>query len=271
MTFCFDIIYILVYYGMTKRLKPGESYRDRMREREFIQSCRALGLSVMTTSDLARIAGVEGRSLNMFLHRLQKRGAIERLERGKYYLAESPLESLSSSIVSPSYISFLYALSLHHLTTQIPRQIVIVSLRSRTGVGLEGYHIEFMKMKKGRFFGMERKRAGGRYFAAVATAEKAILDSLAYPSYCPTAEAARAISTGLDEGALKMDLLVDMTKRFGSRVAAKRLGYLAGLYGVDLFGRLGSMVSSRYDLLNPGLPSKGARNARWHLNVNEEA
>jgi len=225
----------------------------------------------MTTSDIDRIAGMAGPGLNMFLHRLQKRGAIERLERGKYFLAQSPLESLASSIISPSYISFLYALSLHHLTTQIPRQIVVVSLRSRTGVELEGHAIKFMKMKKCRFFGMERKKVGGRFFATVATVEKAILDSLAYPSHCPVAEAAHALSAGLDEGVLKMDLLADMTRRFGSRVAAKRLGYLAGLSGEDLFGRLGPMINSRYDLLNPGLPLKGARNARWRLTINEEA
>jgi predicted transcriptional regulator of viral defense system len=242
-----------------------------MNEREFIQRFRALGLSVMTTSDLARITGMASPSLNMFLHRLQKRGAIERLERGKYYLAESPPESLASSMVSPSYISFLYALSFHQLTAQIPRQIVVVSLWSRTGVDLEGYRIKFMKMKKSRFFGMERTRVGGRYFATVATVEKAILDSLAYPSHCPVAEAAHAISAGLDEGVLNMDLLADMAERFGSCAAAKRLGYLAGLSGADLFGRLGPMVNPRYDLLNPGLPPKGPRNARWRLTINEEA
>jgi predicted transcriptional regulator of viral defense system len=242
-----------------------------MNEREFIQRCRALGLSVMTTSDIQRIAGMACPGLNMFLHRLQMRGAIERLERGKYYLAESPLESLASSMVSPSYISFLYALSLNHLTTQIPRQIVVVSLRSRPGVELKGHRVEIMKIKKGRFFGMERKRVGGRFFATVATVEKAILDSLAYPLHCPVAEAAHALSTGLDEGVLKIDLLADMTKRFGSHVAAKRLGYLAELSGADLFGRLGPMVNPRYDLLNPGLPPKGPRNARWRLTINEEA
>jgi predicted transcriptional regulator of viral defense system len=118
---------------------------------------------------------------------------------------------------------------------------------------------------------MERTKVGGRYFATVATVEKTIVDSLAYPSYCPMAEIANAISAGLDEGKLELDLLVDMTKRFGSRVAAKRLGYLAGLSGEDLFGRLGPMVNPRYDLLNPGLPPKGPRNARWRLTINEEA
>jgi predicted transcriptional regulator of viral defense system len=177
---------------------------------------------------------------------------------------------MASSIVSPSYISFLYALSLHHLTTQIPRQIVVVSLRSRTGVELKGYRIKFMKLKRVRFFGMERTRVGGQYFATVATAEKTIVDSLAYPSHCPTTETADAISTGLEEGKLKIDLLVDMTRRFGSHVAAKRLGYLADRCGEDLFKGLEPMVNSRYDLLNPDMPSKGARNARWRLTINEE-
>ena len=254
---------------MTKGLNPWRFLVVAVKEREFIRRCRSFGLAVMTVSDIARITGNAGQGLLTFLYRMQKRGALERLERGKYYLEESPLESLSSSIISPSYISFLYALSLRHLTTQIPRQIVVASLRSRPGVKVGGHLVKFMKMKRSRFFGMERQRVGGQFFATVATAEKAILDSLAYPLHCPTAEAAAAISTGMDGKLLRMDVLAQMALRFGSRSAAKRLGYIAETLGEDLFDTLGPMVNARYDLLDWGLPPKGARNRRWRLVINE--
>jgi predicted transcriptional regulator of viral defense system len=126
-----------------------------------------------------------------------------------------------------------------------------------------------MRMKRSRFFGMERARSGGQYFATVASAEKAILDSLAYPMHCPVAEAAAAISTGVDGKLLRIDVLAEMALRLGSRSAAKRLGYIAESSGEDLFETLGPLVSARYDLLDSGLPSKGARNRRWRLIINE--
>lgn len=241
-----------------------------MREREFLRSVRSLGLAVVTTPDLAKIAGASGPGLNTFLHRLGRRGALERLERGKYYLADVPVAALASSIVSPSYISFLYALSLHHLTTQVPREIAVASRISRREVALGGHRIRFVRLRRDRFFGMERARAAGQYMVTVATAEKAILDSLAYPAHCPVAEAAGAVSLAISEKRLDAGRIVDMARRFGSSVAAKRLGHVADESGVDLFRGLKPLVNSRYDPLNPHLPPEGPRSAKWRLIINEE-
>ncbi|MBM4249576.1 MAG: hypothetical protein FJ149_09140 [Euryarchaeota archaeon] len=241
-----------------------------MKEREFLRNLRSLGLAVMTTPDLAKLARTSGQGLNTFLYRLEKRGVLARLERGKYYIPDTPPEALASSIVSPSYISFLYALSLHHLTAQIPREIAVASRRSRRGIRLAGHRIRFVRLGRDRFFGMERARAAGQYIVTVATPEKAILDCLAYPAHCPVAEAAGAVSAAMGEKLLDTKKLAEMARRFGSRVAAKRLGYIADVSGVDLFRGLGMLVNSRYDPLNPHLPPEGARNAKWRLIMNEE-
>jgi predicted transcriptional regulator of viral defense system len=240
-----------------------------MNERTFLQKANSLGIVLLSTSDISKITGEHGQGLNTFLYRLKKRGVIERLEKGKYYLRGSDIDAIASSIISPSYISFLYALSYYNLTTQIPNEMIVVSLKSRSPVGLNGYNVRFMKMKKDRFFGMKRIKKDRQAFATFATIEKAIIDCLAYPEYCPLAEVSYAISLVVRNRQLDKERLVSMTRSVGSSVAAKRLGYLLELSGLDLYNELRPMVNESYDDLNPSLPPGGPLSSKWRLNLNQ--
>ena len=93
---------------------PVNQSRIYMKERDFLKHLELHRLGVFTTSDAAKITGSSGRNLNIFLYRLEKRKVISRLERGKYHLTKIPVEIIASEIISPSYISFLSALSHHN-------------------------------------------------------------------------------------------------------------------------------------------------------------
>jgi len=242
-----------------------------MQERTFVRTINALGIGTFTIQDVAKILKMEGSGLNIFLHRLTKRNVISRIERGKYRLVDIPDEVVSTNIVIPSYISFLWALSYHKLSTQMPSNRTIVTLQRHAPITIGNSNVRFMVIQKKRFFGMARHKIQNAWEFAVAEPEKALIDSLCYPAYCPVSEVIDSIQTAAEEETLDLDRVVNYTLRMGSQVGAKRLGHLLAQVGIDLHDRLKSLVGGRYDPLDPHLPAKGKFDPRWHIIVNTEA
>ncbi len=249
----------------------GYAYPDTMQERTIIQTITALGLGTFTIQDAAKILKKEGPGLNILLNRLTKRKVISRIERGKYRLVDIPDEVVSTGIIIPSYISFLWALSYHKLSNQMPSNKTIVTLRKHAPLKIGNSNFHFMVIQKKRFFGMERHKIRNAWEFTVAEPEKALIDSLCYPAYCPVSEVIDSVQTGAEEELLVPERIVDYTLRMGSQAGAKRLGYLLDLVGINLYDRLRSLVGGRYDPLDPSLPAKGKYDARWHIIVNTEA
>jgi len=242
-----------------------------MQERTFLQAVNDLGLGTFTIQDIAKILGIEGSGLNIFSHRLAKRNVISRIERGKYRLVDIPDEVVSTNIVNPSYISFLWALSYHKLSSQMPSTRTIVTLRRHAPLTIGNSNVHFMVIQKMRFFGMARHKIRNVWEFVVAEPEKAIIDSLCYPAYCPITEVIDSIQTAAEEEMLDLERLVNYSLRMGSQAGAKRLGHLLDQVGIDLHVSLKSLVGGRYDPLDPHLPAKGKFDSRWHIIVNTEA
>jgi len=99
----------------------------------------------------------------------------------------------------------------------------------------------------------------------VAEIEKAILDSLFLPRYCPISETFHV----LREVNLDYEKLFDYVRRFNSKIAAKRLGYLLEVAGIDAYDSLKNLISKNYELLNPLKPPKNERDEKWKIIVNE--
>jgi predicted transcriptional regulator of viral defense system len=119
-----------------------------------------------------------------------------------------------------------------------------------------------VKFKKFRFFGFKREILEGK-FVFVAEIEKAIVDSLYLPKYCPTSETFFA----LRNANLNLEKLFKYAKRMNSLAVIKRLGYLLEVVGIDASEIKTSFKN--YTLLNPSLPKKGAVNEKWKLIINE--
>lgn len=96
---------------------------------------------------------------------------IKRATRGIYYLQDTDIGEIATSIASPSYISLLSAFALLVATTQIPLEIQVISPVQRDSLYLEGYRIKFIKLGRDRIFGYARINS-----TMIATLEKAIID-----------------------------------------------------------------------------------------------
>lgn len=236
-----------------------------MKSQELIKTLFLLKKPVFTINDAAKITGKEKAYLKVYLLRLKKRGLIQSAERGKYFLPQNHLLA-ASGLIYPSYISFLSAYSYYQITMQMPRKIQIVSLRQKKELKLGEYLVQFIKLPRKKLFGYKREDYNdGTLF--VAEKEKAIVDSLYLPEYCPLDETFYVLDSGIDIGKL-----IDYALQMDSIVLLKRLGYLLELKGEEIYPKVKSKLNKRYDLLNPQL--KATKNTKisgkWRLIINDK-
>jgi hypothetical protein len=85
---------------------------------------RSNGKIVFTCAELANVAAAPLRSVRVSLNRLQKQGVLVRYAHGRYGLpaAVTP-QLLLPTLDSGAYITGAYALFLHNLITQVPREV----------------------------------------------------------------------------------------------------------------------------------------------------
>lgn len=231
---------------------------------KFIKTLGEFEKPIFTVNDAARILDTDKEYARLYLHRLKSKGVMLAVERNKYSLADTHSYAIASNLVFPSYISFLTAMHYYGATTQIPGTIYIASTSSKKSLDFEGYSINFIKLKKERFFGYSRVKFQNK-FIFMAEKEKMIIDSLLLPQYCPIDETMRA----LGDKDLKIDSLIEYGIRMDSIVTLKRLGFLLELKGIDVFAQLKDKLNAKYDPLTPFLPGKGEKNRKWKLIINE--
>ena len=225
----------------------------------FLEEISKKKIAVFTVRDAARITGKNAEYCKLFLSRLAKRGKILRIERGKYCLKNADLYEVASNLAFPSCISFLSALSFHGITTQIPYEVQVACSRQKKPVEFGNARIVFVKMKKRAIFGFVRH---GNAF--VAEPEKAIIDCLYLPGMAPVPE----VFYALKQKEMSLQKLEKYAGRLDSAVVKKRLGYLLEKAGIRT-GLIGRKLNYKMDALNPLLPKKGERNAKWRIIVNE--
>jgi len=235
--------------------------KKNMKSSEFIETIKNSRNSVFTFSQLTRILGKSEKYTKVFINRLSKKELL-RLEKNKYALKGTNPFLIASNIVFPSYISFITAYSYYNLTTQLPRTFFVVTLKQKKPISFNSNLIQFVKFKKFRFFGFKREILEGK-FVFVAEIEKAIVDSLYLPKYCPISETFFA----LRNANLNLEKLFKYAKRMNSLAVIKRLGYLLEIVGIDASEIKTSFKN--YTLLNPSLPKKGNVNEKWKLIINE--
>ena len=185
------------------------------------------------------------------------------IEKGKYTLSFDALE-IGPNLIFPSYISFLSAYSIYGFTTQIPAKVHVVSLRSKKPVEAANSEIVFIKFKKENFFAYKRERFRDKLIF-IAEPEKAIIDSLYLPEYCPITESFEALKSR----EIRVEKLIEYGLEMNSIVTLKRLGYLLELNSIDIYEKIKHKLNKRYDLLNPFLKKSSHTSSKWRLNINE--
>ena len=229
----------------------------------FIKEVEKLRKPVITLNDVARIIQKSKAYTRVYVNRLSKKNLLREVEKGKYATSEDPFE-IGSNLIFPSYISFISAYSIYGFTTQTPIELQVISLKSKKPLSTGNTRILFVKFKKQNFFGYKREKFRNRYIF-IAEPEKAIVDSLYLPRYCPIAES----YTALKNSDIDINKLIEYALRMRSIITIKRLGYLLEVNGHDIYKKVKPQLNKRYDLLDPFLPKSKKKSKKWKLNINE--
>lgn len=217
-----------------------------------------------------------------FLERLQTKGWIRRIRRGRF--AVIPLSSgedrspqlhefiIAMELVSPAVIAYWSALNHHGMTEQLPRTVFVATnhpVRRSPGEVL-GVSYKIISLRPEKFFGILKDWINEMPFM-VTDREKTVIDGLDLPQNVGgVEEISKALATGwaqLDEAKLRK-----YAAKIGNSAVAKRLGFLMEMLGLGDIEKLRKAVelAPGFSPLDPTMPHNGKYNRRWGLLVNTE-
>ncbi|MHA1771487.1 MAG: type IV toxin-antitoxin system AbiEi family antitoxin domain-containing protein [Candidatus Thorarchaeota archaeon] len=228
---------------------------------------------IFTIEEGAKISGMDPSSLRVLLSRLERRGWIERIEKGKYMIiplgAKKGLYTLNefvigSILIKPSAISYWSALNFHGLTEQIPTTVFVqtTSRKKKTTLKIFNVTYKFVRLKETKFFGLETKWVD-RFRINITNKAKTIVDCLDKPKYCG---GVIEIAKALTNDTLDFDLISTYATQIGNSGVIRRLGFLCDTLGIHI--ELPEIKVRNYLLLDPTLPSIPKVNSKWKLFVN---
>jgi len=229
--------------------------------------------NTFTFDDLLRISNVQRNVLWVILSRLEKKGWIERIEKGKYMIIPLGAERgkytlnefvIGSVLVKPYAIAYWNALHHYGLTEQIPNTVFIqtTTRKKRQKIKIFGVEYRIIRVKESKLFGI-RKEWIEETYVNITDKEKTIVDCLDKSQYCGgVIEVAKA----LKNSEFDKDKLISYTKKIGNSGVIRRLGYLCDLLQIDI--SLPEIETKNYLYLDPTMPKKGVKNAKWRLIIN---
>jgi predicted transcriptional regulator of viral defense system len=216
------------------------------------------------------------------LSRLESKGWLERLERGKYMLvpleagvsrewSEDPL-AIGSFVVPTGAAAYWTAVRHWGWTTQLPRTQFFITgkRRATTHKDILGVPYRFITLKPERIFGIAEEWSGNLPIR-VTDRERTLVDILDRPDLAGgIAEVSGALSQAWRE--IDPAKLIEYVERFGSGTVPKRLGYLAeqlALEGAqDWTTPWQALLGSGITVLERGGPETGRIVSRWKLRIN---
>jgi predicted transcriptional regulator of viral defense system len=230
---------------------------------------------VFSFSQLYEKTHIKKEVLKVILSRMEEKGSIERIEKGKYLII--PLSSekgkytlhefvIASYLVEPYAISYWSALHYYGLTEQIPNTVFVQTpaRKKKSQMEIFGVNYQIVRMKEDKFFGI-RKEWIEETPVSITDKEKTIIDCLDKPHYAGgIIEAAKA----LKNSSLDYDKLRTYAIRMDNFAVIRRLGYLSERMGVPL--DLPQPRSRYYLLLDPTMPAKGKNDPKWRLVINHD-
>jgi predicted transcriptional regulator of viral defense system len=253
------------------------------REAEFLAEMSSLGgkFTIMEAKTFWKENELAARKL----YELQKRGWLERIERGKYLII--PFEAgihrewsedpylIASMIAEPAAIAYWSAIRHWNWTEQIPR-IVYVQTTSRKKLRrrvIFGVLYEFVRIQETQFFGHVRLWIKGKP-VLVTDMEKTLLDCANDVDRAGTIEElSKAVKAAAPH--ISWTKLGEYAERMNNRSVRKRLGFLFETLNVpltqdalSLLDRWQSSLSEGYVLLQPGAGNSGKFRRRWKIKEN---
>jgi len=217
-----------------------------------------------------------------FLERLQSKGWIRRIRRGRF--AVVPLSSgedrspqlhefvVAMELVTPAAIAYWSALNHHGMTEQLPRTVFVATDHPvrRQPKDIMGLSYKIVSLRPGKFFGIMKDWIDGIPFT-VTDREKTIIDGLDLPRYVGgVSELAKALTGSWKK--LDEEKLMSYAAEIGNSAVAKRLGFMMETLGLGDSDALRKEVpiAPGFSPLDPTMPKRGKYNRRWGLLVNAE-
>ena len=219
------------------------------------------------------LTGLSKDSVKKIIYRLEKKGWIERIEKGKYMIIPLGAEKgkytlnefvIGSMLVNPYSIAYWSALHHYGLTEQIPNVVFIQTTARKKNQSPEIFGIKYkiVRIKEEKLFGI-RKEWIEETQVSITDKEKTIIDCLDKPQYCGgIVEVVKA----LNNEKFDTDKLLDYAKRIENSGVIRRLGYLCNILEIEI--SLPDIETRNYLYLDPTMPKKGLKSARWRLIVN---
>jgi len=228
-----------------------------------------------TIEDAEQLGYTNKSTLKVILSRLEKKGWIERIEKGKYIVIPLGAEKgkytlhefvLGSYLVEPCVISYWSALNYYGFTEQIPRTVFIqtTSRKKHQEVTIFGINYRIIRVKEEKIFGIEKAWFEETQIR-LTTREKTIIDCLDKPQYAGgIIEVAKALRTEEYD----KNILVKYAKRIHNSGVIRRLGYICDFLQIPI--NLPKIKTRNYLKLDPILPEANKLDSKWHLIINEK-
>ncbi|MCK4652888.1 MAG: type IV toxin-antitoxin system AbiEi family antitoxin domain-containing protein [Candidatus Cloacimonetes bacterium] len=229
--------------------------------------------NTFTFADAFKTTKVQRDVLWVILSRLEEKGWIERIEKGKYMIIPLGAEKgkytlhefiIGSLLVKPYCISYWSALHYYGFTEQIPNTVFIQTTSRKKKQKLEVFGVKYkiVRVKPEKFFSLKTEWVE-ESSVNIVNKEKCIIDCLDKPQYCGgIVEVAKA----LKNKNIDIIKLLEYAQRIGNSGVIRRLGYLCDLFNKRI--RLPEIKTRNYLFLDPTMNHKGTRNSKWRLTIN---
>lgn len=221
------------------------------------------------------------------LWRLEKKGWIERIEKGKYIVI--PLEAgpkrkwsadsylIANFLVEPAAIAYWTALRHWNWTEQIPRVVYVQTTKrkSTSRHKVFGVEYEIVTVSKRKFFGHVKEWRDGKV-CLITDKEKTLIDCADDVKRSGSiTELAKAVKEASRE--ISWARLNDYLERFPNGAVKKRLGYLFEKLSLQLSPEAKNVLERWQRGLTKGIsvlyidgPKLGKISTRWKILVNSE-
>ncbi len=254
-------------------------------ERLFLSSLAVEGKRIFRVDEARPYWTSEQQAINA-LARLEKKGWLQRLERGLYMIV--PLEAgpegkwtddplvIATHLQPDGAVAYWSALHYWNLTEQVPRTVFMQSLRQRnpSQTTILGVAYKFVRLKTHKFFGILSRSNEGQEIK-ITNREKSLIDACDRPDLCGgILQVAQAFQAGEP---IDWDRIDSYLKKMGSGAIYKRMGYLIETLNIsfpDQEARLRTWqqsMSQGIALLDLGGLQTGSVKTKWRVRVNVPA
>lgn len=227
-------------------------------------------------AELRELTGHDKASLAL-IDRLAKAGRLRRVRRGAYVIVSllgtveaDSLDLVAALTEAPYLVTAGKALQFHDLTDQHFRRVCVAVGTQRRAWSWRGERVTYVRVKAARLKVAAARTTRTR--ARIALPERAVIDSLAYPSWGVTlSQVVEAIDRATDKDETFADRLAVEAANLGSAATARRAGFLVSRIAgreaarpfIPLLGR-GKAVT----LLRTGGAAEGPIDTDWRIREN---